>query len=179
MCKCGIVRVNPSVTRSRPHIHLCLVLVSLTAQVKDAMVLTGAVGAYAPKINGVFKPMAAGEAQNYHTAYEKVQDEDTVLWNSKDGQWVVSNLEAKVRNDARHEPGGMVGGFGAARGFGFGPSPMVYAVSEKSPSFDPAGAATTWMDGRGSKQEAMVVTPLSQVWTRGLPCPSPRAWCLD
>ena len=159
VCKCGIVRVNPSVTRSRPHIHLCLVLVSLTAQVKDAMVLTGAVGYNAPKINGVFKPMAAGEAQNYHTAYEKVQDEDTVLWHSKDGQWVVSNLQAKVRND--------VGYYG------------VYAVSEKSPSFDPARAATTWKKGRGSKQEAMVVTPLSQVWTRGLPCPSPRAWCLD
>ena len=136
----------------------------MTAQVKDAMVLTGAVGDNAPKINGVFKPMAAGEAQNYHTAYEKVQDEDTVLWHSKDGQWVVSNLQAKVRNDARHEPGGMVGGFGAARGFGCGPSPMIYAVSEKSPSFDPAGAATTWMDGRGSKQEAMVVThDLNQV----------------
>ena len=158
VCKCGIVRVTPSVTRSRPHIHLCLVLVSLTAQVKDAMVLTGAVGDKAPKINGAFKPMAAGEAQNYHTAYEKVQDKDTVLWKSKDGQWVVSNLQAKVRND--------VGYYG------------VYAVSEKSPSFDPA-AATTWKDGRGSKQEAMVVTPLSQVRTRGLPCPSPRAWCLD
>ena len=160
MCKCGIVRVNPSVTRSRPHIHLRLVLVSLTAQVKDAMVLTGAVGEHARKINGVFKPMAAGEAQNYHTAYEKVQDKDTVLWHSKDGQWVVSNLQAKVHND--------VGYYG------------VYAVSEKSPSFDPAGAATTWKDGRGSKQEAMVVThDLNQVWTRGLPCPSPRAWCLD
>ena len=127
------------------------------SKVKDALVLTGAVGEHAPKINGVFKPMAAGEAQNYHTAYEKVQDKDTVLWKSKDGQWVVSNLQAKVRNDARHEPGGMVGGFG------FGPSPTVYAVSEKSPSFDPA-AATTWKDGRGSKQEAMVVThDLNQV----------------
>ena len=107
------------------------------------MVLTGAVGEHAPKINGVFKPMAAGEAQNYHTAYEKVQDKDTVLWKSKDGEWVVSNLRAKVHNDVRY----------------YG----VYAVSEKSPSFDPAAAATTWKDGRGSKLEAMVATPLSQV----------------
>ena len=155
VCKCGIVRVNPSVTRSRFHIHLRLVLVSLTAQVKDAMVLTGAVGDKAPKINGAFKPMAAGEAQNYHTAYEKVQDKDTVLWKSKDGQWVVSNLEAKVRND--------VGYYG------------VYAVSEKSPSFDPA-AATTWKDGRGSKQEAMVVThDLNQV-SASLPFSNSAPW---